>query len=231
MKVLIIGNKPELTKHMTLCLRMRYPRLDVVLAKDAEDGISFVESESPDLVFVQSPLPSADCTTVIRDIRSFSDVGLILMAAPDDTAMEHADYLEAGADECIATPLNAMDFLGRVNALMRRMGGNGVDVKATLAVGNCLVVDIGTREVFVSGSRVTLTPTEYRLLFELVRNAGRVLTHHLLLQRVWSLEYTDDTTVVRKYVHRLRRKIEANPQAPRLVLSERGVGYRLARLS
>lgn len=229
MKVLVIGNESSLTKHITFCLGMRYSDLEVVVAEDSGGGIRLVETESPDQVFLVPPFPSADCSSVIGDIRGFSDVGLILITPPEDTALERAEYLEAGADDCIAKPLNPLDFLGRVNALMRRIDGSGFDRERIFALGDSLVMNFATREVLVSGNSVKLTPTEYRLLFELVRNAGRVLTHHLLLEKVWSPEYTNDTALVKKYIYRLRHKIEENPDEPKLVLSERGVGYRLAR--
>jgi len=229
MKVLIVERKPDLARQITFCLQMRYPDLEVALAQDTDGGIRKIETESPNLVFLACSLPASDCTRVIADIREFSDVGLVLITGPETTDLERAEYLEAGADECIEAPFNPMEVLGRVNALVRRINGGGFNKDRVFAIGDELVINFGTREVFVQGSKIKLTGTEYKLLHELVRNAGRVLPHQLLLEKVWSPEYASDVGLIKKYIYRLRRKIEPDPDEPQLILSERGVGYRFAR--
>lgn len=229
MKVLIIDRKSDLVKHITFCLQIRYSDLEVVVAHDTDSGISIIESESPDLVFLGCTLPAMDCTGMIGEIRDFSDVGLILVTGLETTDMERAEYLDAGADECIEMSFSPIEVLSRVKALMRRIDGGGFHRDRVFMLGEDLLVNFGTHEVFVCGKRVKLTPTEYKLLCELVRNAGRVLPHKLLLEKVWSPEYTDDLTLIKKYIYRLRHKIEANPNEPQLLLSERGVGYRFAK--
>jgi two-component system KDP operon response regulator KdpE len=229
MKVLIIESEPEMVKHISFCLKMRYSDLQVIDANDSTDGIHLIETESPDLVFLASSSPVTDSVSVIGEIREFSDVGLILVTESESTDLERAEYLEAGADDCINKQFSPMEVLGRVKALMRRINGSSFNKERTFILDGDLIINFGTREVFASGKKVKLTPTEYKLLTELVRNAGRVLTHQLLLEKVWSPEYVNDVTLVKKYIYRLRHKIETNPDDPRLLLSERGIGYRFAK--
>jgi two-component system KDP operon response regulator KdpE len=229
MKVLIINSESDMIKRITFCLQMRYSDLDVIATRSADNGLHLIESESPDLVFLSCASPATDCVGLIGEIREFSNVGLILVGEDETGDMERAEYLETGADECIAMSLSPMEILGRVKALMRRIDGIGFQQDRVFMLGEDLVINFGSHEVFVCGKRVKLTPTEYRLLCELVRNAGRVMPHKMLLEKVWSPEYSDDLTLIKKYVYRLRHKIEANPNEPQLVLSERGVGYRFAR--
>lgn len=229
MKVLIIDHESDLVKNITFCLQMRYSDLQVITAHGSKAGLHLIESESPDLVFIACSLPATDCASVIGEIREFSDVGLMAIVEPETTALERAEFLESGADECIEKPFNPMEVLGRVKALMRRIDGGSFKKDRIFMQGEDLIINFGTREVFTYGKRVKLTLTEYKLLCELVKNAGRVLTHQVLLEKAWNSECGNDITMVKKYIYRLRNKIEVNPNEPKLLHSERGVGYWFAK--
>jgi DNA-binding response OmpR family regulator len=137
--------------------------------------------------------------------------------------------LEAGADDYVTKPLSPIEFLARAKALLRRVQGNGFRRDPVLSLGNQLMINFNTREVFASGKRVKLTPIEYRLMAELVRNEGKVLSHHTLLEKAWGSEYTDAPSYLKKYVYRLRQKLEPDAQQPQMILTERGIGYRFTR--
>ena len=192
-------------------------------------GMGMVEAESPDLVMVDDSLPDIDALELVRKIRDFSDVPLIILSAYA-TDIETARGLEAGADEYIPKPFSPIELLARVKALLRRTQGLFAQQECLCCSGNVLTINYNTREVFVSGRKVKLTPTEFRLLTELVKNEGRVLSHNFLLEKTWGSEYVDDLSFLKKYVYRLRKKLEPNSQEPQMLLTERGIGYRFAKI-
>ncbi|GAG99343.1 unnamed protein product, partial [marine sediment metagenome] len=175
-----------------------------------------------------SSLPDIDTLDLVSKIREFSDVPLIILYEAE-TDMDRAKGLEAGADEYIIKPFSPIELLARVRALLRRTQGLGFKPERLVSIGGELTINFTTREVILSGMRVKLTPVEYHLLSELVRNEGRVLTHRVLLEKVWGSEYTDDFSFVKKYIYRLRSKLEPDASKPQMLLTERGVGYKFVR--
>ena len=127
----------------------------------------------------------------------------------------------------IQKPFGPLEFLARINALFRRVQGNGFNHENVMKLSDEVTINFDTREVFVSGQIINLTPIEYRLLKVLVRNKGRVLTHRTLLEKAWGPDYIDDRSYLKKYMYRLRQKLERNSLEPHLLLTERGIGYRL----
>lgn len=184
-----------------------------------------VETEAPDLVMADSSLSDIATTDLVSKIHEFSDVPLIILSDAE-TEMDRARELETGADEYITKPLSPIELLARVRALLRRTQGIGFKSESLVSIGSELSINFGTREIFLSGKRINLTPTEYHLLQELVRNNGRVLTHSTLLEKVWGLESTDDYSCIKKYIYRLRTKLEHDASKPQILLTERGIGYR-----
>jgi len=187
-----------------------------------------VETESPDLVMVGSSLCDIDTLDLVNEIREFSDAPLIILCQAV-TDMDVARGLEAGADEYVTKPFSPMELLARVRALLRRTQGLGFKPERLVSIGVELTINFATREVFLSGKYVKLTPIEYDLLTHLVRNEGRVLTHGILLEKVWGSEYDNDRSFVKKYVYRLRSKLEQDASKPQMLLTERGIGYRFVR--
>ena len=197
----------------------------MVSVAEGTKGVEMVETETPDLVLADSSLPDIDTLDLVSRIREFSDVPLIVLYEAE-TDMDRAKGLEAGADEYVTKPLSPIELLARVKALLRRTQGTGSRPERVVSLGGNLSINFSTHEVFLSEKQIKLTPTEYRLLSELVRNEGRVLTHRTLLERVWGPECNGDYSFTKKHIHRLRQKLHDDPGNPRLIQTERGVGYK-----
>lgn len=228
MKVLVVEDKQQVIRDISFCLQIRYPEVSVVSVAEGPKGIEMVETESPDLVMVDSSLPDTDTLNLVSRIREFSNVPLIILSETERD-MDRARSLEMGADECVTKPFNPIELLARVRALLRRTQGVGFKPERLISFSGKLTINFTTREVFLSGKRVKLTPIEYYLLSELVRNEGRVLTHGTLLERVWGSEDGVDYNSVKKYIYRLRSKLEPDASKPQMLLTERGIGYRFVR--
>lgn len=228
MKFLVIEESEQVIQDISFCLQVRYPDVNVIAVASGLRGIELVRDELPDVIIVDSSLPDITILDLISKIREFSDVGLIVITEEQDS-LERAKELETGADDYINKSFSPIEFLARVRALLRRVQGIGFKPQRLVTIGNEITVNFATREVFVSGKRQNLTPTEFQLLSELVRNEGRVLTHSNLLEKVWGSEYADDPSFVKKYIYRLRSKIEPDTSNPKMIITERGIGYRFVK--
>ena len=228
MKVLIIENDQRTVRDISFCLMVRYPEVSVVSVAKGSEGIEMIEQEWPDLVMAASSLTDMDNVDLINKIREFSDVPLIILSETE-TDIDIARGLEAGADEYIAKSFSPIELLARVRALLRRTQGLGFKRERVISLGDELVIDFTTHDVSLSGESVKLTPIEYQLLSELVRNDGRVLTHSRILQKVWGSGYDGDSSFVKKYIYRLRSKLEPDPSKPQMLLTERGIGYKFIK--
>jgi two-component system KDP operon response regulator KdpE len=227
MKALVVGND-EALKDISFCLQLRWPNAVIVHAAEGSKGIDLVKAEVPDLVIADLRLPDMSGLELVGKVRRFSDVPQIVLT-DDMGEMVAAKALEAGADDCMTKPFNIVQFLTRVNALFRRAYAVGLQPDQLPICSGDLTISLFTHEVFLSGKPVKLTPHEYNLLFELVRNEGKVLSHHIILEKVWGTEYADDSGILKKYVCCLRRKLGDDAQQPHIILNERGVGYKFVR--
>ncbi len=227
MKILIIEADQRLIKDIAFCMAVPYTDAVIVSTSKGLKGIEMIETEMPDLVMVGSSLPDIDALDIISRIRQFSDVPLLILTEGEND-IDRAMALEAGADDYITQPFSPIELIARVKALLRRIHRVSFKRESALSMGR-LTINFGTHEVLLSGRKVKLTPHEYSLLAELARNEGRVLPHSVLLEKVWGLDYVDDYTFIKKYIYRLRCKMELDPDNPQMFLSERGVGYRLVR--
>jgi two-component system KDP operon response regulator KdpE len=227
MKVLIIEDDQQAVNNIAFCLAVRYPEVVTVSSSRWVQAVELIEAELPDLILISSSLPEINIIGVIGEIRRFFDVPLLVLIA-GESDIDRAMVLEAGADDYIHRPFSPIELVARVTALLRRAHGLGYKHEHMFSAGE-LTINFSTRDVSLAGRPVRLTPHEYSLLTELAQNEGRVLPHSLLLERVWGSEYTDDHTFVKKYIYRLRSKLEPDPENPRMLLSERGVGYRFVR--
>ena len=225
MKVLVIGDSRDVVEHIPLCLRLRWPSANIVFAATGSKGIELVKAEAPDLIIVDFSLPDMRCVELVSNIRSFSDVPLTVLIG-EGTEMDRAEVLETGADDYIRKPLNASDVMAKTNALLRRARGDGFKPDQESFIGGNLEVNFTNRWVLVSGNPVKLSRIEHNLLCQLVRNKGRVLTHRMLLEKVWGAEYVNDTCLVKDHMYRLRKKLQCGGSNPQLIVSQRGVGYR-----
>ena len=222
--VLLIEDEPQMLRFLRPALQGQGFRVAEALTGEA--GIREASMRAPDLVLLDLGLPDIDGLEVTRRIREWTQVPILVISArgrEDDKVAA----LDAGADDYITKPFGVRELLARLRVAMRRIARAGAAEASTLTVGD-LEVDLEKRRVTVAGTMVRLTPIEYRLLAELTRNAGKVLTHTHLLRQVWGPGYTRQSHYLRVYMAQLRRKLEVDPARPRLLLTEPGVGYRLA---
>ena len=226
MKVVIIEDDPEIVEAVSLCFDLRWPDVEVLSANEGIAGLNLIEQETPDIVMLDIGLPDIDGFEVCRRIRLFSDVPLVMLTVRDQE-FDKVKGLELGADDYITKPFSHVELLARVKAVLRRSTMPQLEEdQEPLSLGK-IRIDFASHEVRVDGAEIKLTPTEYNLLQLLARNAGRVMPHRILLERVWGPDYVDSTDYLKVYIQRLRVKLSDDPQEPKLFISERGVGYKL----
>src|SRR2546430_821048 len=221
--VLVVDDEVQIRRFLRAGLE-----LDGFVVEDAETGADALKSvtlKQPDLVILDLGLPDMDGGDVLERLRSWSTVPLIVLSVRSNES-EKVRLLESGADDYVVKPFGMAELLARAHAAMRRQ------VRATtgepVVKAGPLTIDLAARIVTLSGTRVTLTPKEYRLLQLLAQHAGNVVTHQYLLKEVWGSPHMHDTHYLRIFVRKLRQKIEQDPTQPQILLTELGVGYRLA---
>jgi len=170
-------------------------------------------------------LPDLDGFELLKMIREIDNVPVIMLTAKGEEE-DKVRGLELGADDYVTKPFSPRELVSRVKAVLRRLESSSVSSDDVIQVDDRLKIDFNRREIWVEGKLVKLRPTEYRLLYHLVQNAGWVLTYDQILSRVWGYEYRDEPHYVRLYINYLRQKLEKDPSNPKYILTERGVGYR-----
>jgi len=228
MKILIVDDDPDLLEAVGLGLQLQWQGIELVTATDGVRALEVFFDEQPDVVLLDVGLPRLDGFAVLRRIREVSDTPVLMLTARGEE-LDKVRGLEIGADDYITKPFSPLELLARIKAVLRR-AELPPPVRATPSfVAGDLAVNFDSHEVHKSGQRVALTATEYRLLFQLVRNAGHVVPRESLLARVWGDEYRDQLDYLKVYVSRLRAKLEDDPDRPRHIITERGLGYRFVR--
>ena len=225
MKILVIDDDPDVVEVVSLSFELRWPDAVTVSAADGTTGVEMVEIESPDVVVLDIGLPDMDGFEVCKEVRRFSDVPIVMLTVRDREA-DVVKGLQVGADDYVTKPFKMVELLARVQAVLRRSQMDAVSNEEQPFQCDGLTVDFGRREVSLNNEPVKLTPTEYQLLYHLVKNAGRVLSYKTLLGRIWGREYLEETNYLKVHIQHLRQKLEEDPANPKLILTERTAGYR-----
>jgi two-component system KDP operon response regulator KdpE len=221
--ILLVDDEPHVIRFMRMNLEMEGFR--VIGAQNGLEAIERVRKDLPDIVVLDVMMPKMDGFEALDEIRRVSNVPVIMVTVRSDV-MDRIHGLELGADDYITKPFDPRELSSRIRAVLRRTEMPGSSDEAGIKIDDDLTVDFRNREVIARGKHIKLRPTEYRLLYHLVNNAGWVMTHEMLLAKVWGQEYRDETHYLRLYITYLRRKIEPDPSNPKYILTERGVGYR-----
>jgi two-component system KDP operon response regulator KdpE len=222
--VLIVDDEPRILDSVRMNLELE--AYQVFEATNGRDALDEVRRRLPDLVVMDVMMPEMDGFEALRELRKFSQVPVVLLTVKaDERDVMHG--LDLGADDYVAKPFSPGVLLSRIKAVLRRAETPPqAPVSNELRVDDHLKIDFDRHEVWKSGEKVQLRPTEFRLLYHLASNPGVVMTHETLLSRVWGPEYRDASHYVRLYINYLRQKLEDDPANPRYILTERGVGYR-----
>jgi DNA-binding response OmpR family regulator len=220
--ILVVDDEPRYIR--AIQINLEASGYEVITARDGQTAIELAASEEPDLILLDIRMVDLDGYEVCRRIREFSAVPIIMLTALAEDADKVAG-LDVGADDYVTKPFSADELLARVRAVLRRVElSERQDPSSTFQAGD-LLVDLAQQRVFVRSQEVNLTPTEYRLLCELVRQAGRVLVPEYLLEKVWGMGYEGENRLLWQAVHRLRRKIERDPRNPQHIQTRPGIGY------
>lgn len=222
-RILIVEDERRMARFIRL--NLEHDGFQVVEAFTGQQAIQQLRDTFPDLILLDVMLPDMDGFAVLQTIREISEVPIIMLTAKGEED-DRVRGLELGADDYVTKPFSPRELVSRVRAVLRRTEAIKPGIHNVIEVDDRLKIDFDRRRVWVEGQLVSLRPTEYRLLYHLVQNAGMVLTHDQILIRVWGYEYRDEPHYVRLYVNYLRKKLEKDPSNPKYILTERGIGYR-----
>jgi two-component system KDP operon response regulator KdpE len=221
--VLIVEDEPQMRRFLRASLSSH--GFDVVEAETAAAALALATSRSPEVILLDLGLPDRDGVSFARDVREWSRVPIIVISARGREA-DKVEVLDAGADDYLTKPFGVDELLARVRVALRHARHAAGTPEATIDVG-ALRIDLVRRAVRLADREIHLTPIEYRLLALLAQNVGKVMTQSHLLKEVWGVGHVDQAHYLRVYMAQLRRKVEADPARPRLLITEPGVGYRL----
>ena len=219
-EILIIDDEPQIRKLLKITLESNDYK--VVLAETGKEGVHLVANHTPDLVILDLGLPDKSGHLVLKDLREWYDKSIIILSVQDDEA-DIIKALDNGASDYLTKPFRTGELLARIRTSLRISLNN--DSQPNLVTGD-LEIDLSSRIVKRDGNIIKLTATEYNLIALLAKNQGRVLTHQFLLKEVWGLGYQNETQYLRVFVAQLRKKLEKNPNNPKHLVTESGVGYR-----
>ena len=222
-RVLLVDDEAAIVRFLKPALEAN--DFETVSAGTVAEAVKLIAADSPDIVLLDLGLPDGDGKDVIRRAREWSDVPIIVLSAREREA-EKIESLDLGADDYVNKPFNVGELMARMRTALRHRMQRKAEVPV-LRIGD-LEVDAVRHRVSRAGAEVKLTPKEFELLSFLARHAGRVVTHRQILAAVWGPAHTEDTQYLRVYVGQLRQKIEAKVDDPRIILTEPGIGYRIA---
>ena len=223
-KILVVDDEPAFVRMVSNALS--HNGYEVLTAGDGQEALRLLFAHNPDLVLLDVMMPRMDGWQTCSRIREVSDIPIVIVTGEKKSESDIVFGLDYGADGYLIKPVGNKELLARVKAMLRRAElPPRQGIKKTTYGDGFLFVDVAERKIIINGERVRLTPTEFKLFALLLENAGRILTHKQLLEKVWGWEYIDDIDHVRIYVWHLRQKIEPDPTRPRYIITESGVGY------
>lgn len=226
MRLLIVDDDPEIRASVRLGFEIQWRDVEMLEAASGSDAVRAVEERRPDLVLLDVGLPDLDGYSVLREIRAFSSVPVVMLTARDEP-IDRVRGLEAGADDYVGKPFDHLELMARVRAVLRRLDLKAPPQRVAAYRNGELEVDLEARDVRVADARVALTATEWRVLETLVGNAGWIVPHERLLARVWGRDEPGGLDSLRVFVRRLRAKLGDDAAAPRYIETVRGTGYRM----
>ncbi len=221
--ILVVDDEERMARFIRL--NLEHDGFQVIEAYRGMQAIQLIRDRMPDVVILDVMMPDVDGFEVLQLIRENNQVPVIMLTAKGEEE-DKVKGLELGADDYVTKPFSPRELVSRVRAVLRRTDTSSADGEGVIDVDEHLRLDFGRREIWLDGKQVKLRPTEYRLLYHLVQNAGWVLTYDQILSKVWGYEYRDEPHYVRLYVNYLRQKLEKDPANPKYILTERGIGYR-----
>lgn len=222
-KILVVDDEERMVRFIRL--NLEHDGFRVSEAFNGRQAVQKLRDVNPDLILLDVMMPDLDGFEVLEMIREISNVPVIMLTAKGEED-DRVRGLELGADDYVTKPFSPRELVSRARAVLRRTEGASGSMHGLIEVDERLKIDFDRREVWLEGKIVKLRPTEYRLLFHLVQNAGWVVSHDQLLAKVWGYEYRDEPHYVRLYINYLRQKLEKDAANPKYILTERGAGYR-----
>jgi DNA-binding response OmpR family regulator len=229
MKVLVVDDHRGIIDAVALCIRLRWPDAAVVPAYNGQTCLDIMRTDSPDIVILDIGLPGLDGFSVLKELRQFSWVPVIMLTA-SDSDIDIATALEIGADDYICKPFSHIELLARIEAVLRRANSR-IDSIGQPLVADGLWADFEAGEVLLKGEPVQLTSTELRLLHHLMCHAGSVVTHHSMIGAIWGTDRGDamNTDTAKVHIRHLRSKLGDNINSPKYIASIRGIGYKFLK--
>jgi DNA-binding response OmpR family regulator len=222
-RILVVDDEERMVRFIRL--NLEHDGFQVIEAHRGIEAVQRLRDAMPDLIVLDVMMPDIDGFEALKMIREISTVPVIMLTAKGEEE-DRIRGLELGADDYVTKPFSPRELSSRVKAVLRRLDSSAGTIHGLIVVDDRFKIDFDRREVWVDNELVKLRPTEYRLLYHLVQNAGWVVTHDQLLAKVWGYEYRDEPHYVRLYINYLRQKLEKDPANPKYILTERGVGYR-----
>lgn len=222
-RILVVDDEPRMIRFIRMNLELE--GYEVAEASNGLEALEQARDQLPDLVILDVMMPELDGFETLRLLREISTVPVIMLTVKADEE-DKVRGLELGADDYVTKPFSPRELTSRVSAVLRRAALPAPAPRTEIVIDERLTLDFARQKVIVEGERIDLSPTEYRLLYHLVSNAGWIVPYQTLLAKVWGYEYREETHYLRIYVGYLRRKIEENPADPQYILTERSVGYR-----
>lgn len=225
MKILIVDDEPDICEIITIAFNLRWPELEITSAGTGAKALALVESENPDAIILDIVLPDADGFDLCAQLKAKSNAAILILSVRS-TEKDKVRGLRLGADDYITKPFNHYELLARLKAVIRRRRQSGNAESDSNYRGQRISIDFGKKRISVNGVQIDLPPVEYSLLYHLVKNANRVIANRTLLAKVWGRDYVDQLDYLKMHIQSLRSKLESDPEDPKLIVAEKGLGYR-----